>query len=75
MDYHTALDVSLRAVYICIVNDDGAIQHEGKTSSEVEEIITCLKGFNTEIRSIGFEGGTLTQYLTYGLQAAGYEIT
>jgi len=74
MVYHTALDVSLRSVSICIVDDDGAIQFEGKTSSDVEEIVTCLKGFNPEVRSVGFEAGALTQYLTYGLQAAGYEV-
>ena len=74
MVYHTALDVSLRSVSICIVDDGGAIQFEGKTSSDVEEIVTCLKGFNPEVRSVGFEAGALTQYLTYGLQAAGYEV-
>lgn len=74
MNYHTALDVSLRSVSICIVDDDGAIQFEAKVSSEVEEIDKCLRRFSPEITSIGFEAGTLTQYLTYGLQAAGYEV-
>ena len=74
MTYYTALDVSLRSVSICIVNDEGAIQYEGKTSSDVEEIVDCLKGFDPEVRSVGFEAGALTQYLTYGLQAAGYEV-
>jgi transposase len=74
MNYHTALDVSLRSVSICIVDDEGSIQFEAKVPSEVEEIDKCLKGFNSDIRSVGFEAGTLTQYLTYGLQAAGYEV-
>ncbi len=74
MAYHTALDVSLRSVSICTVDDEGAIQYEGKTSSDVEEIVTCLKAFNLGIRSVGFEAGALTQYLAYGLQAAGYEV-
>lgn len=33
-----------------------------------------LKSFNEDITSVGFEAGTLTQYLTYGLQAAGFEV-
>ena len=74
MTYHTALDVSLRSVSICIVDDEGAIQFEGNASSDVEDIVACLKGFNPEIRSLGFEAGALTQYLTYGLQSAGYEV-
>ncbi len=74
MNYHTALDVSLRSVSICIVDDDGAIQFEAKAPAEVEEIVACLKRFSPEITSVGFEAGALTQYLTYGLQAAGYEV-
>jgi len=74
MAYHTALDVSLRSVAICIVDDDGAVQFEGKATSEVGDIVACLKRFDPAIESVGFEAGTLTQYLTYGLQAAGYEV-
>ena len=74
MTYHTALDVSLRSVSICIIDDEGTIQFEGTAASEVEEIIACLKRFSPEIRSVGFEAGALTQYLTYGLQTAGYEV-
>lgn len=74
MAYHTALDVSLRSVSICVIDDEGVIQFEGKADSDVEAIIACLQQFDPSIRSVGFEAGTLTQYLTYGLQAAGYEV-
>ena len=74
MAYHTALDVSLRSVSICIVDDDGTIQYEGKAASDVSDIVGCLKRFDPSIDSVGFEAGALTQYLTYGLQAAGYEV-
>jgi transposase len=74
MAYHTALDVSLRSVSICVVDDDGRIRHEAKAASDVEAIVTCLKRFSPNIRSVGFEAGALTQYLTYGLQSAGYEV-
>ncbi len=74
MNYHTAFDVSLRSVSICIVDDAGAIQFEANVPSEVEEIDKCLRRFNPGIRSVGFEAGPLTQYLTYGLQAAGYQV-
>jgi hypothetical protein len=30
-------------------------------ASEVDEIITCLKQFNLDIHSVGFEGGALNQ--------------
>ena len=34
MNYHTALDVSLRSVSIFVVNDGGKILFEAKVSSE-----------------------------------------
>ena len=74
MAYHTALDVSLRSVSICIIDDDGVILHEAKVASDVDAIVGCLKRFSPDIRTVGFEAGTLTQYLTYGLQSAGYEV-
>ena len=74
MAYHTALDVSLRSVSICIVDDEGSIQFEGKVVAEVAEIVACLKRFDPAVSSVGFEAGALTQYLTYGLQAAGYDV-
>jgi transposase len=74
MAYHTALDVSLRSVSICVVDDDGKLQYEGKAASDVADIVNCLKRFSPLIDSVGFEAGALTQYLTYGLQAAGYEV-
>lgn len=74
MKYHTALDVSLRSVSICIIDDEGSIQFESKVSSDVDKIVSCLKRFSPDITSVGFEAGTLTQHLTYGLQAAGYDV-
>lgn len=74
MKYHTALDVSLRSVSICIINDEGVIQFESKVASDVDKIIHCIKSFSEDIHSIGFEAGALTQYLTYGLQAEGFEV-
>ncbi len=74
MLYHTALDVSLRSVSICIIDGDRAIRFEDKVASDVEAIASCLRRFSSDAQSIGFEAGTLTQYLRYGLQTAGYEV-
>jgi transposase len=74
MTYYTGIDVSLRSVSICIVNDKGEICHEAKLAADIEPIVACLRGFSREVKVVGFEAGTLTQYLTYGLQAAGFEV-
>jgi len=74
MTYYTALDVSLRSVSICIIDGDGVIRFEDNVASGVDEIVSCLRGFSKEVSTVGFEAGTLTQYLSYGLQAAGFEV-
>lgn len=74
MTYYTGLDVSLRSVSICIVDEQGEIRHEAKVAAEVDQVTSCLRGFGEEVKRVGFEAGVLTQYLFYGLKAAGFEV-
>ncbi len=74
MTYYAGLDVSLRSTHICVIDDDGELLAEGKTDSEVADIIAFLDELDVEIVEVGLEAGTLTQYLTYGLQFAGFEV-
>jgi transposase len=74
MTYFAGLDVSLRSTHICVIDDDGELLSEGKTDSEVADIIAFLDELDADAIEVGLEAGTLTQYLTYGLQFAGYEI-
>jgi transposase len=74
MTHYAALDVSLRSVHICVIDTDGKIKAETKLPSEVEDILAYLGSLGLEIAAVGFEAGTLTQYLSYGLTAAGYEV-
>jgi transposase len=74
MNYYAALDVSLRSVHLCVIDEQGEIQAEAKLDSEVADIVAFLRELEFEITTIGLEAGTLTQYLTYGLQAAGYHV-
>ena len=74
MTHYAALDVSLRSVAICIIDNDGKIRLETSVPSEVEDITAVLDGFDGDIVAVGFEAGVLTQYLTYGLQSTGYEV-
>ena len=74
MTYYAAVDVSLRAVNICVVDDDGELVAETKLSSDVQEIVAYLDELEYSIDIVGLEAGTLVQYLTYGLQFAGYDV-
>ena len=74
MPYYAGLDVSLRFTNICVIDDDGEILAEGKTESEVADIVGYLDALKIKLTRIGLEAGTLTQYLTYGLQFAGFNV-
>jgi len=74
MTYFAGIDVSLRSVNICIVDDDGECVAESKLSSDVQEIIRYLDNLEYDVDLVGLEAGTLAQYLTYGLQSAGYNV-
>jgi len=60
MTYYAGIDVSLRAVNICVVDDDGELVAETKLSSDVQEIIAYLDELEQSIDIVGLEAGTLT---------------
>ena len=74
MTYFTGIDVSLRSVSICIVDEHGQVCHEAKSAAQPAAIVKCVSSSCADLKAVGLEAGTLTQYLTYGLQAAGYEV-
>lgn len=74
MTFYAALDVSLRSVAICIVDDLGSVCLERSVPSEVSEIAACLRDFGQEVAVVGFEAGTLSQPLAHGLGGEGFEV-
>lgn len=74
MTYYAGLDVSLRSVNLCVIDAEGELVAETKLASEVTGIITWLDDLGLDITQVGLEAGTLCQYLTYGLQSAGYAV-
>ena len=74
MTYYAGIDVSLRSVNICVVDDGGELVAETKLPSDVQEIVAYLVELEHGINIVGLEAGTLAQYLTYGLQSAGFEV-
>jgi len=74
MTYYAGLDVSLRSTNICVIDDQGEVVTECKTDAEVADIVAFLDALDIKIGQVGLEAGTLTQYLTYGLQFAGFDV-
>ena len=72
MTYYVALDVGVRTLALCIIDEDGEVRLERSLPSDVDKIVESLDKFGGEIEAIGLEAGTLTQYLVYGLRAAGF---
>ena len=57
-----------------VVDDDGELVAETKLASDVQEIVAYLDNLVYSVDIVGPEAGTLAQYLTYGLQSAGFEV-
>jgi transposase len=53
---------------------DGELVAETKLPSDVQEIVAYLDELEHSVDIVGLEAGTLAQYLTYGLQSAGFEV-
>jgi transposase len=72
--FYAALDVSLRSVAICIIDEKGKVRLERSVSSELPDLIRCLQEFGQPIHQVGLEAGNLSQHIAAGLTEAGYEV-
>ena len=74
MKYYAGLDVSLRSVAVCVIDGDGKVILERSVGCEINEVVACLEGLPTGIDLVGFEAGTMSQMLYFGLQEAGFKV-
>ena len=74
MEYFAGLDVSLRSCALCIVDAKGGVVFERELACDVGEIADCLESFSHPIARIGFEAGTMSQHLFYGLTSNGFDV-
>lgn len=74
MTHFAGLDISLRSINVCVIDDQGDLVAEGKCDAEAADLVAFLDDLELDIGKVGLEAGMLTQYLTYGLQFAGYDV-
>ena len=74
MEYFAGLDVSLRSCALCIVDGKGTMLFERGLPCEVGDIAECLASFPHPIERVGFEAGTMSQHLFFGLTGEGFEV-
>ncbi|WP_299508122.1 transposase [uncultured Roseobacter sp.] len=66
--------MSLRSCAICVVDGKGEVLHERDLPCEIVKIAAYLNALPVSIQRIGFEAGTLSQHLFYGLKAEGFDV-
>ncbi|MGL5012573.1 MAG: IS110 family transposase, partial [Paracoccaceae bacterium] len=74
MEYFVGLDVSLRSCALCVVDGKGTVLLERDLPCDVCDIAECLAQFPHPIERIGFEAGTMSQHLFFGLTAEGFDV-
>ena len=55
MTYYAGLDVSLRTVNICVIDDEGELVAETKLASDVQHIVAYLDELKLIIECVGLE--------------------
>jgi hypothetical protein len=48
MKLYTALDVSLRSVAICVVDERSEVRHAAKVDADVDCIVACLRSLSAD---------------------------
>lgn len=71
MRYYAGLDVSMKETFICILNEEGKRVHESQAYTDPRYIYDELNKSGYELEKVGLESGSLSSYLTKGLQALG----
>jgi len=68
MKHYIGLDVSMKRTFICAVNEQGKIIHQGSESTDPDVIADYLLRLGLEELVVGFESGSLTPYLLAGFK-------
>lgn len=74
MDCDLGLDVSLRSVAVCGIEADGQPIFARSLPCEIEDIVACRRDVPTGQCRIGFASGAMSQHLSFGLKAAGFDV-
>ena len=75
MRYYAGLDVSMKETFICILDEEGQEVYESHTYTDPKHIYDEFLKSGYELEKVGLESGSLSSYLTKGLQALGCKAT
>src|SRR3569832_2332389 len=75
MKHSVGLDVLVKVIMICIVDEAGKVVRESKVATEPQAIIAFLNSVGLEYTRIGLEAGPLSQWLVNGLAEAALPVS
>ena len=68
MRHYIGLDISMKKTFICVINEQGKIIHQGSENTDPHLIADYLSKLGLEEMIVGFESGSLTPYLLTGFK-------
>jgi transposase len=68
MKYYAGLDVAMKETFMCVVDETGKRVFESKASTSPQTIHEELAKSGVSLEKIGLEAGSLSKFLTKGLQ-------
>ena len=68
MKHYIGLDVSMKRTFICVLNEQGKIIHEGSEKTDPHLIMDYFSKINLQEIVVGFESGALSHYLVTGFK-------
>jgi len=71
MKYYAGLDVAMKETFICILDGEGKKIYESKAPTDPKQIYKELSKGGVELEKVGLESGSLSNFLTKGLQDLG----
>ena len=74
MNVFIGLDVSLASTAICVLGPQGKVVKEFQAASEPEALVLAIGSLPYTIDAIGLEAGPLSQWLSKGIEDAGFDV-
>lgn len=71
MRYYAGLDVALKETFMCIVDETGKRVFESKAATNPQALYKELTKSGISLEKVGLEAGSLSKFLTKGLQDLG----
>jgi transposase len=74
MEHYVALDVSLKEISICVLDEKGGVVFEGRTRADPSVLVDLIRKKAPGVVRVGLETGATTPWLFHALTAAGLPV-